>query len=106
MTLRELIVRQKRIAGIVTYAGLAWSAAAMSLSGLQPPWVFVAAPGILAFFAGTFYLGFFLRCPRCRGAIGYAVNYLSSPFSISRRIRFCPFCGVALDSECDVQRVV
>ena len=78
----------------------------MILSGAEPPWLFIAFPGFVVFFAGTLYLLFFLRCPRCRGAIGYVVTYLSGPFSISRRIRFCPFCGVALDSELEGPRVV
>jgi len=106
MTLRESIAKRKRAAGIVTYAALAWFAAGMGLSGAEPPWVFLAVPGFLVFFAGTFYLLFFLRCPRCGGAIGYVVSYLSSPFSISRRVRFCPFCGVSLDSELEPNRAV
>ena len=70
------------------------------------PWLFVAFPGFAVFFAGNWYLLFLLRCPRCRGRIGGTVSYLSGPFSISRKIRFCPFCGVALDSELEAHRVV
>ena len=106
MTLRESIVRSKRTGAIVTYLGLAWSFVWMALSGAQPPWFFVAIPGFVVFFAGTWYLLFFLRCPRCQGRIGYTVSYMSWPFSVSRRIRFCPFCGVALDSELEMHRVV
>ena len=43
--------------------------AGMALSGAQPPWLFVAFPGFGICFAGTFYLLFLLRCPRCRGPI-------------------------------------
>ena|SRR5437667_11937451 len=106
MTLRESIVRRKRIGAIVTYLGLAWFVGWMALSGAQPLWLVVAFPGFVVFFAGTWYLLFFLRCPRCRGRIGYTVSYPSGPLSVSRRIRFCPFCGVALDSELEVHRVV
>ena len=42
MTLRESIVRRKRIGAIVTYLGLAWFVAWMALSEAQPPWLFVA----------------------------------------------------------------
>lgn len=104
MTLRESIVRRKRMGAIVTHLGLAWFLAWMALSHAQPPWLFVAFPGFAVFLAGTWYLVFFLRCPRCRGRIGYTVSYMSSPFSVSRKIRFCPFCGVALDSELEVDR--
>jgi hypothetical protein len=107
MTLRESIVRRKRTVAIVTYLGFGWCLAWMVLSGAEPPWLFfVVFPGFAAFFAGTWYLMFGLRCPRCRGRIGYTVSYMSSPFSVSRKIRFCPFCGVALDSELEVDRVV
>jgi len=53
MTLRELIVRRKRVGTIVTYLGLAWFVVWMALSGAQPPWLFVAFPGFAVFFAGN-----------------------------------------------------
>jgi hypothetical protein len=106
VTLRESIVRRKRTGAIITYLGLSWFVALMALSGAQPPWLFIAFPGLAVFFVGTWYLLFFLRCPSSRGRIGYTVSYMSSPFSVSRKIRFCPFCGVALDSELGVSRVV
>src|SRR5262245_6109755 len=106
MTLRELIVRRKRTGAIVTYLGFGWFLAWMALTRAEPPWLFVAFRGLVVFFAGTWYLVFLLRCPSCRGRIGYTVSYMSSPFSVSRKIRFCPFCGVALDSQLEVHRVV
>jgi len=99
MTARELIVRRKRKASIVTYSGLALFALGM-LSGTGGQMLFIVAiPGFVVFFAGTLYLLFFLRCPVCGEAIGYMLSYSSRPFSIPRKIRFCPFCGIALDSE-------
>jgi uncharacterized membrane protein (DUF485 family) len=53
MTLRELIVRRKRVGTIVTYLGLAWFVVWMALGGAQPPWLFVAFPGFAVFFAGN-----------------------------------------------------
>ena len=106
MTVREVIARRKRTASIVAYSGFALFVLGMLLGAGGPPWVVVAIPGFAIFFGGTLYLLFFLRCPVCRGAIGYTVSYLSSPFSISRRIRFCPFCGIALDSQLEDKKVV
>jgi|SRR5215467_9713448 len=106
MTLRESIARRKRTGAIVTYMGLAWFVAWMALSNAKPLWLLVAFPGFIVCLAGTWYLLFLLRCPHCRGRIGYTVNYMRSPFSVSSKIRFCPFCGVALDSELEVTRVV
>src|SRR6266849_7058553 len=101
MTVREFIARRKRKASLVTYSGFALLALGMLLGPGTggPPWLIIAIPGFVVFFAGTLYLVFFIRCPACRGAIGYTVSYASSPFSISRKIRFCPFCGIAVDSK-------
>jgi len=101
MTLRELIARRKRKASIITYSGFALLALGMLLGATTggPPWLIIAIPGFVVFFSGTLYLLFFIRCPACRGAIGYTVSYSSGPFSIFPKIRFCPLCGIALDSE-------
>jgi hypothetical protein len=101
MTVRRLIARRKRQASIVAYSGFALFALGMLL-GAGEPWLTVAIPGFAVFFAATVYLLLFLRCPACRGSIGYTVNYPSGPFSVSRKIRFCPFCGIPLDSELEV----
>lgn len=103
MTLRESISKRKRTAAIVTYLGFAWSVVCMALSESQIPslWFYMAIPGLASSFVGTLYLTLLLRCPNCRGRIGYALNY-GSPFSVSPKIRFCPLCGVALDSELKV----
>jgi len=102
MTVREVIARRKRKASIVTYSEVVLLVLGMILGAGGPPWLMVAIPGFVVFLAGTLYLLFFLRCPACAGAIGYTVSYSSSPFSISRKIRFCPFCGIALDSELEM----
>lgn len=93
------MARRKRKASIVAYLGLALGALGLILGAGGPPWLFVVIPGFAVFAAGTLYPLLFLRCPSCREAIGYTVSYSSGPFSISRKIRFCPFCGIALDSE-------
>ena len=98
MTVRELIATRKRKASIVAYSGFALFALGMVLDAGEP-WFSVALPGFAVFFAATVYLLLFLRCPACRGPIGYTVNHPSGPFSVSRKIRFCPFCGIPLDSE-------
>jgi len=105
MTLREAIVRRKRRGSIAAFLGVAWFAIWMVLSRAEAPWLFVAFLGVAVVYAGMLYT-FLLRCPRCRGRIGYTVSYWSGPFSISRKVRFCPFCGIALDSELDGRRVV
>jgi hypothetical protein len=48
------------------------------------------------------YLYFGVRCPNCRNSISY-LSYLpkGGAFRLSKNLRFCPFCGVSLDTEVD-----
>jgi len=105
MTIRDALARKKRNATVVAYTGLAVFALAMAISAGERPWVVVAVMGFAVFAAGTIYLLFLLKCPACGGRIGYTVSYPSGPFSVSRKIRYCPFCGVSLDSEVEKHAV-
>ena len=41
-----------------------------------------------------------IRCSKCNGALGWVTSWPpGGPLSISRKSRFCPFCGVSFDSE-------
>jgi hypothetical protein len=61
--------------------------------------LFILIPfGLFAFTVLYSFVG--IRCPKCKGGLGYALNWPWAPgFSVSERIKFCPFCGVDLDSE-------
>jgi energy-converting hydrogenase Eha subunit E len=98
MTVREIITRRKRKASIVMYSGCALLVLGVILGAGGPPWRIVSIPGLVISLAAALYSLFFLRCPACAETIGYTVSP-SRPFSISRKIRFCPGCGIALDSE-------
>ena len=99
MTLRDALTRQKRKATVVAYAGFAVFALSMAVGAGERPWLVAGMVGFVLFGAGILYLLFFLKCPACGGRIGYTVSYPSAIFSVSRKIRYCPFCGVSLDSE-------
>jgi hypothetical protein len=99
MTLRQAIVRQKRRASVATYGGFALFAVAIVLGVGGPPVLAVALPGFMIAMVGVVWLLLFIRCPSCRAAIGYTVSCAGNPFSLPPKIRFCPCCGVALDSE-------
>jgi hypothetical protein len=104
MTIRQLIVRQKRVATAITYSGFAVFALGIILGAGEPPaavFFAVAIPGFVVAFGATLYVMYFVRCPRCRGPIGFTVSYMSWPYSVSSKIRYCPFCGVAFDSDVD-----
>jgi uncharacterized membrane protein YuzA (DUF378 family) len=47
-----------------------------------------------------FGLQFSIRCPECRGILGFALNWpITWDFSVSKEIKFCQRCGVNLDKE-------
>ena len=50
---------------------------------------------------GAWVYGGRIRCPQCRGRIGRAMKeYPIGLFSRTwKTVRFCPYCGVDLDSE-------
>jgi heme/copper-type cytochrome/quinol oxidase subunit 1 len=105
MTIRDALTRKKRKAIVIAYAGLAVFALGMGIGAGERPWLLVGMVGFVFFCVGTLYLFFFLKCPACGGRIGYTVSYPSGPFSVSRKIRYCPFCGVSLDSEVEEHAV-
>ncbi|MFH1458993.1 MAG: hypothetical protein ABIG64_01285 [Candidatus Omnitrophota bacterium] len=43
---------------------------------------------------------FGIRCPKCRGVLGYVICWPPGKwFKISEKIKYCPFCGLDFDSE-------
>ncbi len=40
-----------------------------------------------------------IRCPRCNENLSHTVFPVGGPFSISNKIKVCPYCAVALDTE-------
>ena len=89
----------------MTYVGVIWMVAVLILTKPILPGSSLRSLGVLVFAVGVLYLHFRVGCPSCRGPIGQAIGSSGSPFTISRRIRFCPLCGVALDAELATNRV-
>ena len=98
MTLREAIGKRKRRLMIAWYGGFFWFVVVLLLPvGAWRFWL--AIPGLMLSIACASYVMFRLRCPRCQGRIGNTVVSYGRLFTVSPEIRFCPFCGIALDSE-------
>ena len=54
----------------------------------------------LGVIAGILYLSYGIRCPNCGGSIGHLPFLPGGGYvRFSRKLRFCPFCGVGLDRE-------
>ncbi len=99
LKIREMINDQKRKAVITAASGMALFSASLLISTVYKGMFSVAAIGFIIAIGGILFLQFGLSCPHCRGRIGDIVNSSLGPFTLSPKIRYCPFCGVALDSE-------
>lgn len=83
---------------IVGYSGFAFFVLGMIFgykSTTLPLFPFI---GFAVFSLSMFYVFWGIRCPRCRRRLTPIMSY-GSPLSISKKIKYCPFCGVDIDSE-------
>lgn len=80
---------------VLIIAGLVYST--IQKNDLFP--ILILIPFILFIFTCSYSL-FGIRCPKCKGVLGYALAWpLGKRLNISEKIKFCPFCGVDFDSE-------
>jgi len=101
MTVRDHLRSKIKKAYIVGFTGWLLLAGSIVLAPKASP-VTVAIPGLTLFFGAVIYTLLAVRCPRCRNRLGQTLTAGSGvPFSRSK-VRFCPFCGLELDSQ-DVQ---
>ena len=98
MKIREIINTQKRKAVIAVFSGMAVFTIGLFISSVYTIMSYVALVGFATAMGAITFLEFGLSCPKCRARIGCAVNYPGRPLAVSSKIRFCPFCGVSLDS--------
>ena len=96
--IRDMINTQKRKAIIAVSLGMAVFAVSFPVSTVYSIMFPVALIGFAVALGGVTFLEFGLSCPKCRSRIGHTVNYPGRPFAVSPKIRYCPFCGVTLDS--------
>ena len=100
MTIRSQINAMKR--RTVTIALAAWlvMAAFGILAVNRPAFSGLGLLGIIGFLSAMLYMLFCVRCTACKEQILCATSWPPGGFfSISKKIRFCPFCGINLDSE-------
>jgi hypothetical protein len=96
-TVREALGRKMRRGTAIALVGFTLCLVqAIFVPTQNPP--FLVFVGMAALFSAVMYLHFGIRCFQCRNRIGYIVAYGGSPFWISKRLRFCPYCGLELDA--------
>jgi hypothetical protein len=106
MTIREKLTIQKRRAAILATLGFAlFAGGGFFMGSTHESLMWLIFVGFAM--AGTgIVLILSIHCPKCPGRIGYVLNArIGSPFSVSRDFRFCPFCGVDLDSPLEDTKV-
>ena len=95
VTIRTYIKSKRRQAFLVGIVGFALLVTASVIGQGFPALVFL---GFVMFAGAILYQLFAIRCPRCRGNLGGPLAYASGPIGVSRRVRFCLYCGVELDT--------
>jgi DNA-directed RNA polymerase subunit RPC12/RpoP len=63
--------------------------------------IIIVIPALIVFMASVIYLTFGIRCPRCKGMMGHVISYGSGPFSISKKVNYCPYCGQDINKEAE-----
>jgi hypothetical protein len=106
VTIRDDINRRKRKAQILALLGFALLMFGALLASTQRMFWLVAAIGFAMFLGGTLYQSFGIRCPRCACRIDLYTGQSPTVFSIPAAYRFCPFCGISLDTQLDETRQV
>ncbi len=100
MTIRKQLGKKRCVAMVaavgcwVTFMTALISARQWPALGLP-----VATATFLGFIGGVLYLLHGQRCPNCQNNLGYTLQSSPMFWTISDKLRFCPFCGVSLDTE-------
>lgn len=84
---------------IITYSGFAILLIGIVFGIQSNTFPIIAMVGFGVAFVTIVYAFFGMRCPKCKGQWGYIAMYSGNPFAISKKIKFCPYCGVNLDLE-------
>ena len=99
MTIREELSKRKQKTMLIGYSGLAFTIIGVLLSDKTHGLPIFPMIGAVVFAICILLVMYTLKCPRCEGNLGQATMNYSSPFSIGKAIRYCPFCSVDLDTE-------
>jgi hypothetical protein len=99
MTIRETLSLRKRRFVIFSYVGMAIFVPAMILTQEFEPIIIIGIGGFVLAFVSLFILFFNTPCPKCKGNLGRTIIHIGGPFSVPNKIKYCPFCGVNLDSS-------
>ena len=81
---------------IIIYSGCAIFLIGIVLGIRSNTFPIIGMVGFGVAFVTLAYAFFGIPCPKCKGQWGYIAMYSRTPFAISKKIKFCPYCGVNL----------
>ncbi len=101
MTIRDHLGGRRRIAFIalfVCWLAIAYYGITASKGGNHELPLLVFLP-IVGFAGCVLFMVFGLRCPNCKNNLGYTLSAPSMGLGISNKLKYCPYCGVKLDTD-------
>jgi hypothetical protein len=99
MRTRQCVNRALRRGFFGTIIGFAVMVGGVIASDSHPAFIVVVIIGFALAGASIVYLSFGGRCIHCQRPLSRLFAGSSSPFNISRDLRFCPYCGRSLDDD-------
>ena len=92
MTIRAIINRRRRWTWLALFTALGILIGDYVQDGAFSP--VICAVALVLLIGAIFYSGEANRCPACKASVGEIFKY-----GLPSKARFCPFCGVMLDTE-------
>ena len=105
MTIREELNRQVRWVYPMLFLGMILFLAGGLLTAYHViAWPWPGIPAAVIFFGMFFFMNFAIKCPRCRKLL-FGTTWVvgGKLFSVGKRMKFCPRCGVDFDSEMEMK---
>ncbi len=99
MSIRSEINKTKRTLDMIACVGFALFLFSLVLIEKAPFLPAIAIAGFAIFFGAITYSFYGIKCLKCKGPFGYVVVAMGTLFRISKKIRYCPFCGIDLDAD-------
>lgn len=101
MTIRESVNKKKKIIYLIAFAGILLQVVMVAtciedVNGFPPFYVFI---GAIIYIVAMLSMMFVIKCPICKENLGLVLVSTGSPFAISKKIKYCPYCGTRMDEE-------
>ncbi len=97
MTIRTEISNKKRKTILILFSGIAFMVIGAFLTGKDNTFPLIPFLGFVTALIIYFYaLWQWIRCPSCKNRWGSIAMYEGGFLSISKRLKYCPYCGISI----------